>query len=210
MADPDGARGATTGDTADDAAGATAGDTAGGGSILFVCTANRIRSPFAAAVARRIVAEHELSLTVSSAGLDPGGLAAMDQMVGVAERFDIDLSGHESRQVTRELVDASDLVIAMTGAHVIDLAGAHPDAVNRVATLREAAAAASAELGPPRWKPPAMRAWAARVTQRPLEVLLGGEVDVADPVGRSKRIHRRTATLINELTEQFLVPHTET
>lgn len=177
-------------------------------SVLFVCTANRIRSPFAAAVARRTAAEEGLGLRIESAGLDPGGIPAMDRMVEVASGYGVDLSDHMSREVTDELIDATDLVVAMTGSHVIDLAGTFPEAQARTVTLREAASAVTT-IGAPEWEPNAVRRWAAKVTQRPLATLLGGEVDIADPVGRSRRVHKRTAAEIIEHLEQLLVPHGE-
>lgn len=130
----------------------------------------------------------------------------MDRMVEVASGYGIDLSDHVSRQVSHQLIDASDLVVAMTGSHVMDLAAAFPDAKARTITLREAAAAAST-TGAPLWEPARLRGWAAGMTRRPLSTLLGGEVDIADPVGRPRRVHRRTAAEIVELVEQLCSNH---
>lgn len=177
------------------------------GSMLFVCTANRIRSPFAAAFASRVAAENNLALVASSAGLDEGGLPAMDQIVSVATRWDIDLRDHQSRQVTAGLIDNSDLVITMTGSHVVDLAATYPEALPRLVTLREAAQVAW-ETGAPQWDSAAMRDWGAQIAQRPLDVLLGGAVDVVDPVGSPRRVYKRTAGLIVDLVEQLLLSPT--
>lgn len=175
-------------------------------TVLFVCTANRIRSPFAAAVARRTAAEEGLGLRIDSAGLDPGGLPAMDRMVEVASGYGIDLSDHVSRQVSHQLINASDLVVAMTGSHVMDLGGAFAEARPRTVTLREAATWVTT-TGAPGWEPHIVRNWAREVTRRPLAALLDGEVDVADPVGRPRRVHRRTAAEIVELVEQLFSNH---
>lgn len=174
-------------------------------SILFICTANRIRSPFAAAVARSLITENGLPLMVSSAGLDQGGLPAMEPMVKVASRWGIDLRDHVSRQLTAELIANSDLMVTMTGAHVVELAGEYPEGLSRLVTLREAAAATQLN-GSPGWTAAATQAWVAQVAQRPLDVLLSGNVDVADPVGSPKRVYKRTAGIIAELVEQLLAP----
>lgn len=129
----------------------------------------------------------------------------MDRMVRVAREWDIDLADHESRQATTELIESSNLTIAMTGSHVVDLTSEFPSALSRLVTLREAAEATQ-ETGPPEWNAAAIAEWSAQVTQRPLSELLSGTLDVADPVGRSKRVHRRTAALIEALVGQLLVP----
>ena len=54
--------------------------------VLFICTANRIRSPFAEAVATRLVDEHRLPVDISSAGVTSAGEEAAESMVHAALR----------------------------------------------------------------------------------------------------------------------------
>ena len=172
-------------------------------SILFVCTANRVRSPFAEAVARRLVAELDLPVEVGSAGfLGPDHPADRD-MAHVARRRGIDLDAHRSRQVDQHLLDRSDLIVAMTGQHVVDLVGLAPDATRRMLTLREAAAAADAAPIED-WAPDAIRRWADSPTRRPIQQLLDGRHDTADPIGRSMRHYRAAADEIEQLTAVVL------
>jgi protein-tyrosine phosphatase len=83
--------------------------------VLFVCTGNTCRSPFAAAVARRE------GLDASSAGLDVLALRATDDAVIVAREFGIDLGAHTTRRVTDEVVAEADVVVGMSDRHAAAL-----------------------------------------------------------------------------------------
>lgn len=171
--------------------------------VLFVCTANRIRSPFAAAVANRMARDSGIPVVADSAGFGAAGLPAMDQMIRAAERFDIDLTDHLSRQLDATILESSHLVLTMTGRHVLDVGDIDSSALGRTLMLREAADGAL-RVGTPQWNAPAVRRWSAELTARPIDVLLRGELDVPDPVGRSQRVHRRTASEITDLVSTLL------
>ena len=174
-------------------------------SVLFICTANRVRSPFAEAVAGRLVTEHGLPVGVASAGfLGPGHRADSD-MAHVARTRGLDLSGHTSRRVDADLVDRSDLIVAMTGAHVVDLVGLAPDATRRILTLRELGAAAES-IRPSDWGGDSLREWVDGPTRRPIHELLDGSHDTADPMGRSMRRYRAAADEIETLVATFFAP----
>jgi protein-tyrosine-phosphatase len=114
--------------------------------ILFVCTGNTCRSPLAEGIARRLILDRALTnVDVSSAGTSAWPDApASDGSLLVALEHGIDLSGHRARQLSPELVAASDLILTM-GPHHRDRAEAlggtgrsflltgyvHPDAPER-------------------------------------------------------------------------------
>jgi protein-tyrosine phosphatase len=79
--------------------------------VLFVCTGNTCRSPFAAAVARRE------GLDASSAGLEVLQLRASDDAVAVAREFGIDLGAHTTRRLTDDVLAGADVVVAMSERH---------------------------------------------------------------------------------------------
>jgi protein-tyrosine-phosphatase len=87
--------------------------------LLFVCTGNTCRSPLAEAIARRIASERGLDLEVSSAGTSAwDGAPASDGSLLIGLERGLDLNAHRSRQLTREMVETSDLVIGMGPHHV--------------------------------------------------------------------------------------------
>lgn len=88
-------------------------------NVLFVCTGNTCRSPLAEAIARRIAAERALDVEVASAGTSAwDGAPASDGSLLVGIERGLDLNGHRSRQLTRELVAETDLIIAMGPHHL--------------------------------------------------------------------------------------------
>jgi protein-tyrosine phosphatase len=166
--------------------------------ILFVCTANRVRSPLAEVVLRAHAERMALPVEARSAGELEDGLPASDEMVWAAKRLGHDLSGHLSTRLTDELVRWPDLIVTMTGMQVVDLVGVAVDLMPRTITLREWAQA-SDEHPLSDWTPQGVTDWVAPLTQRSINDLLSGQHDVEDPIGRPRRHFRRTAREIHEL-----------
>jgi protein-tyrosine-phosphatase len=99
-------------------------------SIVFVCTANRFRSPLAAAV----LAEELPGLPVrivSRGTLDVGAMPPLTQALEAATQLGVDVSRHRARLLgADDLIDAS-LVIGFEGRHLEAArnAGANADVV---------------------------------------------------------------------------------
>jgi protein-tyrosine-phosphatase len=79
--------------------------------VLFVCTGNTCRSPYAAAVARR----H--GLNASSAGLDVRERAATADALAAARARGIDLASHAPCQVRTAALATADIVIGLAESH---------------------------------------------------------------------------------------------
>ena len=88
--------------------------------ILFVCTGNTCRSPLAEAIARKIAIERGLlDVDASSAGTSAHqGAPASDGALLVGMERNMDLATHRAQTLTRELVQAADLVLAMGPHHL--------------------------------------------------------------------------------------------
>ena len=88
--------------------------------LLFVCTGNTCRSPMAEAIARKLVIERGLvDVDVASAGTSSwDGAAASDGALLVGMERRLDLSSHRSQQLTRALVEGSDLIFTMGPHHL--------------------------------------------------------------------------------------------
>jgi protein-tyrosine phosphatase len=88
--------------------------------LLFVCTGNTCRSPLAATIAQQVATERGLSdLTIESAGTSAAeGQPASDGAVLVGLEHQLDLTTHRARQLTPELVESADLILAMGPHHL--------------------------------------------------------------------------------------------
>jgi protein-tyrosine-phosphatase len=98
--------------------------------ILFVCSGNTCRSPLAEAIARRLIAESgRTDVEVSSAGTQAwDGSPASDGSLLVGMERGLDLSGHRSRQLTKEIVDENDLILVMGPSHLSRVKELNPGA----------------------------------------------------------------------------------
>ncbi|MDY6952296.1 MAG: hypothetical protein SWE60_12345 [Thermodesulfobacteriota bacterium] len=107
-------------------------------NILFLCTGNICRSPFAEGLLKNVVAEKGLQgIQVDSAGL----LALPDNAATplaqqASEEFGVDLSRHRAKSVSESLLTWSDLVLVMEKSQEESLLSAIPDAAGKVLLLR--------------------------------------------------------------------------
>jgi L-threonylcarbamoyladenylate synthase len=104
--------------------------------FLFVCTGNSCRSPMAAGIFRKYLAEklacevdrlEEMGYKVGSSGtMDVAGLPASAEAIVACAAKGVDITAHRSRPLSRELVEESDFIFAMTRMHgerVVSLSG---------------------------------------------------------------------------------------
>ena len=153
--------------------------------VSFICTANRARSPFAAALLRR--ERTPFPVFVDSFGtLDREGSPALPQAIRAAREFEVDLGDHRARSATTGRLEQSDLVIGFEHfhvAHAVVMGGAPRSRVFLLSELartlvglmattpgddadfRDAVGRADAARSAAGWRPPA----------------------IADPVGGSDR-----------------------
>lgn len=110
---------------------------AGVRSVLFVCLGNICRSPFAELVAaRRSEQRSPGAMVFASAGIHTKQAAQPPaEARSVAKRFGISLDAHRPQQLTRELVDAYDMVVVMETSQLDLLRARYPDLRERVFLL---------------------------------------------------------------------------
>lgn len=106
--------------------------------VVFICTGNRCRSPFAARYFERLVAN--MPVEVFSVGtLDAPGMEVPQELIEIGRSSGLELDLHRSQTLTKERVDVVDLAIGFERQHVAEAvvnAGVPPD---KAFTLREMA-----------------------------------------------------------------------
>lgn len=165
----------------------------------------------AAALLQRAADDAGIGCHVSSAGFLFDGHAASDTTIKVMRDRGIDLGMHRSRIVDDAIVADTDVVLTMERRHARDLALAHACA-DRTHTLKSFASLVSQrQFGPgPSGTPEPVRGVGALVAAardaRPSSAFLGDDRpdEVADPHGRSTRVHRRTAEELAEAIDAIV------
>jgi protein-tyrosine-phosphatase len=109
-------------------------------SILFVCKANRFRSPIAEAVFRKLIKEHgiENDWIVASAGTWTfPGLPHFPFPKKFLDDLGLDLSEHHSLPVNQEMLGQFDLIIVMEKGQKEALSIEYPEINQKVFMLTE-------------------------------------------------------------------------
>lgn len=162
--------------------------------VLFVCTANECRSPFAAALMARMAGGAPVD--VSSAGLEATRRRVPQEGVALAARFGLDTAAHLSAPVDADRLADDDLVLALARRHARELVQLVPGIAPRVFTLKQFARWIAEHPRPPR---SLLGSWLdAAAADRPRTLLLGDDPDddVPDPVGQPMPAWERMAAHI--------------
>lgn len=89
--------------------------------VLFVCTGNTCRSPMAEGILKKIAEElpnSPVRIDVQSAGtMGLIGHPATELAIEVSSQYGVDISDHKSQDLTPELLESADLVLAMAAEH---------------------------------------------------------------------------------------------
>ena len=111
-------------------------------SVLFVCTANRCRSPIAMTFLREkvksLASQDDWRVESAGAWADEG-LPVLEGAQVVMEERGFDLTTHRSRPLTGELLRSFQLILTMESGHKEALQIEFPDIARRVYLLSEMA-----------------------------------------------------------------------
>jgi len=122
--------------------------------VLFVCTGNTCRSPMAEGILKKLSRERNLPVEVFSAGLAAFvGAPAAPEAVEAAREKGIDLSGHQSQPLSKNLVVESDLILTMTAKHKEMILKKMPSLEGKVFTLAGFSGAEDADIADPVGQP---------------------------------------------------------
>lgn len=143
-------------------------------SILFVCTGNTCRSVIAKALLeKRLKEQNRNDVEVFSSGIMMlGGLSVSQGALRLLQKEGIDVSGHRSQRVTKEMARGCDIILVMEKLQEQRLLELAPDVKNRLFLLKEFAKIEDTSL------------------------------DIEDPIGRDEGFYEDIFLVIKEAVER--------
>ena len=106
--------------------------------VMFVCTGNTCRSPMAEGGLRKLLENRNISdiEVLSSGTAAASGFPATVYAIEACLIWNADISKHQSRPLTPELIEQSDLILGMTPSHCYEIIRMAPEARERTFLLR--------------------------------------------------------------------------
>lgn len=167
--------------------------------IVFVCTANICRSPWAEARGRQLLE----GFRVASAGVLPSTVGRrMDDVMAATLPEGISVDAHRAQLVTHQLVSEARLILTMEQRHRLWVVDEFPDAIQKTFTLGQFAA--TLKSAPEGLGLDELLTWAYRN-----RAASSSRTDVSDPYRQGPQKAARTAKLLDDLIAQMaqaLVP----
>lgn len=169
-----------------------------------MCTANQCRSPLVEFELRRRAQAQGLAWTVGSAGTRamPGEPPHPHTRRLLAERGD-DLAGWQSRRLSRELIDAADVIVTATVEQRSQVALLQPKAMRRTFLLLSLAQVCRT-LPQGLSSVPASDADELAAALRARLPPAAGTLELSDPVGRRLGVFRRCHRVIEEAAQAIV------
>jgi len=143
-------------------------------TVLFVCTGNSCRSVMAKGLLEKKMREKKRTdVEVLSAGIMMGeGISATEETRNLMKAAGIDVSGHHSQGINKDIIRKSDIILVMERFHEQRLLQMVPEAKNRVFLLKEFAK------------------------------INDNNLDIEDPIGKDEVFYRQTFAVIKEAIDR--------
>ncbi len=109
-------------------------------TVLLVCYGNICRSPMAEGFLNKMLQnknDKPMEIRVLSAGLHAFGGSPTGEAIEVMRAKGINISGYRSKQLTKELIEESDLILTMKKEYKDQIISRHPEFKHKVFTLKE-------------------------------------------------------------------------
>jgi len=108
-------------------------------TVLFVCYGNICRSPMAEGFLNMLLQKTDkpVEVKVLSAGLNALGGSPTPEAIETMREEGIEISGFTSKQLTEELIEEADLILAMEKHYKNVILSRHPEAKDKIFTLKE-------------------------------------------------------------------------
>ncbi len=107
-------------------------------TILFICSANVVRSAMAEAWFNHLAANNPQLHATSAAIAGFSGDSPAEKAVHLMKKAGVDISNHRSRNLTPYLVDEADLIFGVTQSHAQYLTDHFPEATDKIFLLSKA------------------------------------------------------------------------
>ena len=92
-------------------------------NILFVCTGSSCRSPMALGLVKDKLNNRKDIKLLSAGIIASNGLPASVNAIKVMAEIGIDISGHHTQRLTKEIVNKADMILVMTQWHKLEMIG---------------------------------------------------------------------------------------
>lgn len=106
-------------------------------TVLFVCTGNTCRSPIAEGIFKNMLKDRDDVRVVSAGTMTFGGMPAAKESIDILQEENIDISGHCSHQLSEQLIDQADIILAMADSHKRQILSIAPDAGHKTFLLKK-------------------------------------------------------------------------